>query len=82
VPFSSVPAWLALRTGAALFPTACWRDEKGVYQLNPMGPLQLTAEDDEQSVMQRVAGTIEPMVHRYPGQWYPFRDFYADADGG
>jgi lauroyl/myristoyl acyltransferase len=78
VPFSSVPAWLALRTKGALFPTACWRDERGVYQLHPMGPLEVTDEDDEQSVMQRVAATLEPLVRARPGQWYPFRQFYAD----
>ncbi|HXA30558.1 MAG TPA: lysophospholipid acyltransferase family protein [Candidatus Angelobacter sp.] len=79
VPFSSVPAWLALRTKGALFPTACWRDERGVYQLHPMGPVQLTDEDDAQSVMQKVADTIEPLVRAHPGQWYPFRQFYADG---
>jgi hypothetical protein len=28
--------------------------------------------------MQRVARALEDGVHRYPGQWYPFRPFYAD----
>ena len=79
VPFSTVPAWLALRTGAPIFPTACWRTENGRYQLHTMGPLQLDADDDERSVMQKVAATLEPLVHRFPEQWYPFREVYVDA---
>jgi KDO2-lipid IV(A) lauroyltransferase len=77
VPFSSVPAWLALRTGAPLFPTACWR-EGGMYRLHPMGPLEVSPEDDEHSLMQRVAAAIEPLVRAHPEQWYPFRTVYAD----
>jgi KDO2-lipid IV(A) lauroyltransferase len=82
VPFSTVPAWLALRTGATLFPTACWRNERGRYQLWVMGPLALKEGDDERSVMQKVATMLEPMVRRFPEQWFPFRQFYADGDGG
>jgi KDO2-lipid IV(A) lauroyltransferase len=78
VPFSSVPAWLALRTGAPILPTACWR-EGGRYLLHIMEPLELTPEDDERSVMQRVAAAVEPVVRAHPDQWYPFREFYADT---
>jgi lauroyl/myristoyl acyltransferase len=47
-----------------------------------MGPLALEEGDDERSVMQKVATMLEPMVRRFPEQWFPFRQFYADGDGG
>lgn len=81
VPFSSVPAWLALRARVPLYPVACWRDERGVYLLHPMEPLAVGPEDDERSLMQRVAAAIEPVVRAHPEQWYPFRAFYADEAG-
>jgi KDO2-lipid IV(A) lauroyltransferase len=77
VPFSTVPAWLALRTGAPLMPTACWRDDDGRYHLHVFDPLPRRPEDDERSLMARVAATIEPVVRRHPEQWYPFREVYA-----
>jgi lauroyl/myristoyl acyltransferase len=40
--------------------------------------LEVGPEDDERSLMQRVASAIEPVVRAHPEQWYPFRDFYAD----
>jgi phosphatidylinositol dimannoside acyltransferase len=76
VPFSSVPAWLSLRTGAPLFPTACWRED-GRYQLQTIEMIRPAPEDDERSLMTRVAATVEPVVRRHPGQWYPFREVYS-----
>ena len=70
--FSAVPAWLALRTGAPLFPTACWRAGDR-YDIHAMGPLEIREGDDEQSVMQRLATVVEEVVRRFPDQWYPFR---------
>ncbi len=78
VPFSSVPAWLALRARVPLYPVACWRDRRGVYLLHPMEPLAVGPDDDERSLMQRVAAAIEPVVRAHPEQWYPFRETYAD----
>jgi lauroyl/myristoyl acyltransferase len=78
VPFSSVPAWLALRTGAPLMPVACWREGDGTYVLHPQAPLEVGPEDDERSLMQRVAAAVEPVVRAHPEQWYPFRSVYAD----
>jgi KDO2-lipid IV(A) lauroyltransferase len=80
VPFSAVPAWLALRTGAPLFPTACWR-EGDMYQLHAMPPLHVQPSDDETSLMSRVAAAIEPVVRRFPEQWYPFREVYSAGAG-
>jgi len=79
VPFSSVPAWLALRAKVPLYPTACWYDDaRGIYLLHPMEALEVGPDDDERSLMQRVAAAIEPVVRAHPEQWYPFREFYAD----
>jgi lauroyl/myristoyl acyltransferase len=77
VTFSTVPAWLALRTGAPLIPTACWR-ENGRYLLHPTPALEVGPDDDERSLMQRVAAALEPIVRAHPEQWYPFRDIYED----
>ena len=82
VAFSTVPAWLALRTGAPLFPVACWRDERGFYNLAAYGPLEVTPEDDERSLMARVAATVEPAVRAHPTQWFPFRATYSDSAAG
>lgn len=76
VPFSTVPAWLSLRTGAPLFPVACWRED-GRYRLHAFDPLERREGDDERSLMARVAATVEPVVRRFPEQWYPFREVYA-----
>jgi phosphatidylinositol dimannoside acyltransferase len=72
VAFSTVPAWLARRTGAPLLPTACWR-EGDRYVIQAFSLIQARREDDEGELMQGVATTIEPVVRRHPDQWYPFR---------
>lgn len=76
--FSTVPAWLALRTGAPLFPTACWR-VGDLYDIDAMGPLEVRPGDDERSLMQRLATTVEAVVRRHPDQWYPFRPAAAQT---
>jgi lauroyl/myristoyl acyltransferase len=78
VPFSTVPAWLALRTGAPLIPTACWR-QGGIHLLLCLPALEIRPEDDEHSLMQRVAAALEPEVRAHPEQWYPFRQVYAES---
>jgi lauroyl/myristoyl acyltransferase len=78
VPFSAVPAWLALRTGAPLFPTACWREGR-TYHLETFPAVQLQPGDDERSVMARVAAAVEPLVRAHPTQWFPLREVYAQS---
>jgi lauroyl/myristoyl acyltransferase len=77
VRFSSVPAWLAIRTGALLLPTACWR-ERGKYHIAALDAIEVEPDDDEASLMQRVAATIEPLLRARPTQWYPFRWPFVD----
>jgi len=78
VRFSSVPAWLALRIGAPLLPTACWRED-GVYHLQAFDYLTASPGDDEQILTQRLAQAIETVVRKNPSQWYPFRPVYSDT---
>jgi KDO2-lipid IV(A) lauroyltransferase len=79
VPFSSVPAWLALRTGAPLLPADCTRHQDGRYEIVIHPPVPVGEGDDEQAVMQRVARVLEPAVLARPEQWYPFGAVYSDA---
>ena len=78
VPFSTVPAWLASRTGAHILPVVCRRGIRGeppyvasILERVPCGP-----DDDPSEVMQRVAAVLEASVGEDPSQWYPFSEVY------
>jgi phosphatidylinositol dimannoside acyltransferase len=77
VVFTSVPAWLARLTGAPLLPVDCWRTSDG-YEIEVHPALAVAHDDDDRSVMQRVARALEVAVRRHPDQWYPFGEVYAD----
>ena len=79
VAFSTVPAWLALRTGAPLLPAECTRHQDGMHEIVIHPPLQLAAGEGEQAIMQRVARVLEQAVQRRPAQWYPFGAVYSDT---
>jgi KDO2-lipid IV(A) lauroyltransferase len=81
VEFSTVPAWLASRTGAHILPAVCRRGGRGeppyvasILERVPCGP-----DDDATEVMQRVAASLEAAIRQDPSQWYPFSEVYADA---
>jgi len=78
MPFSLAPAWLAMRTGAPLLPTACWRDGD-TYVLDTFELIPAERDGDARELMQRVATTVEAAVRRHPDQWYPFREMYSDG---
>jgi KDO2-lipid IV(A) lauroyltransferase len=78
VPFSTVPAWLALRTGAPLLPAECTRRRAGHFEIVIHPAVVVHEGDDERTVMQRVARVLERAVLRRPAQWYPFGEVYAD----
>jgi KDO2-lipid IV(A) lauroyltransferase len=79
VSFSTGPAFLARVTGAPLVPISCWRADAG-YLVHVREPFHPAEGDDEQAVMQQVAGILEPDVRRVPEQWYPFNPIYADEE--
>ncbi|HEV7677792.1 MAG TPA: lysophospholipid acyltransferase family protein [Candidatus Dormibacteraeota bacterium] len=79
VPFSAVPAWLALRTGAPLLPADSTRRHGAMFEIVVHPPVQVCEGDDERAIMQRVAHVLEQAVLRRPAQWYPFGDVYTDA---
>ncbi len=79
IPFSLAPAWLAIRTGAPLLPTACWR-EGPTYVLQNLDLIPTARDGDPHELTQRVATTIEAVVRRHPEQWYPFRAMYSDGE--
>ena len=81
VSFSSVPAWLALRTGSVLLPIECWRTgARDTYEINVHPPLVPEPGEDEAAVTQRLAAVLERAIRRQPGQWYPFGHVYV-GDG-
>jgi KDO2-lipid IV(A) lauroyltransferase len=77
VPFSTVPAWLALRTGAPLLPAYCTRHPHGLFEIVIHPAVEVEQGDDEHALMQRVAAVLESAVRERPGQWYPFGEVYA-----
>jgi len=78
VAFSSVPAWLAGRTGAPLLPVDCRRGRTGyVITIHPAVPV--APEDDAQAITTRLAGVLERSIAATPAQWYPFGHVYVDG---
>jgi len=79
VDFSTVPAWLAGRTGAPLLPVCCRRGDAGeptyVIEVAAAVPVSPGAEA---AAMQAVARVLEAIVRRHPEQWYPFGPVYAE----
>jgi KDO2-lipid IV(A) lauroyltransferase len=81
VPFSTVPAWLAMRTGAPLLPADCTRHRGGHFEVVIHDPVDVGEGDSERDVMQRVARVLERAVRRRPAQWYPFGEVYSVPSG-
>lgn len=79
VRFSSVPAWLAMRTGAALLPVACFREGRGRHRIVVHPEVPVHPDDDEARLTGRLAAVLEGVVRERPAQWYPFGPVYADA---
>jgi KDO2-lipid IV(A) lauroyltransferase len=77
VRFSAVPARLARSTGGPLLPMVCWRAGSG-WVVDVGVPVAVTGDDDDATLMARVAAALEPHVLRRPEQWYPFHDVYED----
>jgi phosphatidylinositol dimannoside acyltransferase len=79
VIFSTVPARLAMQTGADVLPAECRRGEAGEppYVATVHPPVAVAGLNENQ-VMQRVADALEPAIRARPEQWYPFGAVYTD----
>ncbi|MFN2568448.1 MAG: lysophospholipid acyltransferase family protein [Candidatus Dormibacteria bacterium] len=77
VRFSTVAAWLALRTGAPILAVDCWRMRSG-HWLEVHAPIVVGEGDDVDSLTGRVASVMEGAVLKRPEQWYPFHHVFAD----
>lgn len=79
-------AQLALRTGAAVVPGACWYDAtfSSAYYLGA-GPViypQSTGDKrgDTIALMQRIYDALEEYIRPRPEQWAMFRPFWPESD--
>ncbi|HZS13612.1 MAG TPA: lysophospholipid acyltransferase family protein [Candidatus Dormibacteraeota bacterium] len=77
VPFSTVPAWLAMHSGAPVLPAECTRFPGGHFEVVIHPPVEIREGDGERAVMQRVARVLERAVRQRPQQWYPFGPVYT-----
>ena len=77
VPFSTVPAWLAMHSGAPVLPAECTRFPGGHFEVVIHPPVEIREGDGERAVMQRVARVLERPVRQRPQQWYPFGPVYT-----
>jgi lauroyl/myristoyl acyltransferase len=81
VRFTAVAARLARRTGAAIIPVDCWREDRR-YRLHIRPPLHVEEGEDDIAVTQRLARGFEATIAALPEQWYPFHDVFADTQHG
>lgn len=79
-------AQLALRTGAAVVPGACWYDERfsSTFYIGA-GPIiypQSTGDKraDTIALMQRIYGALEDFIRPRPEQWAMFRPFWPEGE--
>ena len=70
------PAALALKNGAAIIPLAPYSTSPGHYHVHLDAPLELSAEDTKESVMQRLISRFEVFIRERPDQWYAFRRMF------
>lgn len=76
--FPTGPAWLAVRTGAAILPAYVVRGDDGRYTAVAEEPIFAPPADPEHrraavdALTQQIATRFEAMVSRYPDQWYNF----------
>jgi len=70
----SGPAMLALRSGAALLPTAVYFDRRRGHRAVVRSPIPLTREgrfrDDVARITQLLANELEALIRRAPDQWH------------
>ncbi|MFN2195328.1 MAG: lysophospholipid acyltransferase family protein [Anaerolineales bacterium] len=78
------PARLALLTDAAVFLGACHHTSEAGYQLEVIGPLEMTNSGDRQADIYtntcRFAAFMEAQIRRFPEQWMMFHPFWPPVE--
>lgn len=70
------PAALALKNGAAIIAAAPYSTAPGHYHVHLDPPLEMSAADTKETVMQRVVSRFEDFIRERPDQWYAFRRMF------
>ena len=61
---------LAQRTGAAILPVSCWRDDDGMVRVQVEPELELGADlGDTRKATAIIAAKVEQWIRRHPEQW-------------
>jgi KDO2-lipid IV(A) lauroyltransferase len=71
------PAALAIKTGAALFPSYVYSAGPSRYHVHLDPSLSWPATETKESLMQRVVARFEDFIKERPDQWYAFRPMFA-----
>lgn len=73
-------AALALKTGAAVLPAGCWRNDDDSYTGVIAPPIECSATGhhgrDRQEGMQQIMSAVERIICHAPDQWYMFRPMW------
>jgi len=70
------PAALALKHGAAVITAAPYATSHGHYHVHLDAPMQVSADDTKEGLMQRVVERFDGFIRERPDQWYAFRRMF------
>jgi phosphatidylinositol dimannoside acyltransferase len=70
------PAALALKNGAPVITAAPYATSHGHYHVHLDAPMQVSAGETREALMQRVIGRFEDFIRERPDQWYAFRRMF------
>ena len=72
------PAALARNTGAALVPVGIWHEgERTVFHIHPA--LSIAADDDVETITQRIADVFAADIVRHPEDWHMLQRVWVDG---
>ena len=76
------PAMLAARTGAAIVPVVCRRQDDGTYDASHYEPIEVASGDDAEMrrATQEIANALEDMISTAPDQWYSFKPIWPESE--
>lgn len=74
------PAWLAMKTGAAIVPCFVPRlvDDTFLFRFHP--PILGDVEGSEEKVQEKICTVLEQEIAGQPNQWFVFEPFWEDGD--